>query len=122
MKSLAVRSGFVLSCLAAATFFLSAGEPALAQKKPSSIREFLMQFKGKEVFVMDKTTGVEQFVNGDASKAYSVVLNDVQTDYIVVTRDTETDKRTFLYPLTVIRRIIFQNNGKPYEKIVLEMY
>jgi hypothetical protein len=27
-----------------------------------------------------------------------------------------------VYPLTVIRRIIYQFDSKPYEKILLEMY
>ncbi len=91
-------------------------------RHPPTMREFLLQFKGREVLVLDKTTGVEQFVTGDPSKAYSVVLNDIQDDYLIVTRNTENDKRTFLYPLSVIRRIIFLFDGKPYDKIVIEMY
>jgi len=89
---------------------------------PQTMRDFLLQFKGKEVLILDKTTGSEQFVTGDPSKAYDVVLDDVQKDYIVVSRNTDSDKRTFLYPLAIIRRIIFEFDGKPYDKIVIEMY
>lgn len=95
---------------------------ALSQKRPPSVREFLAQYKGKEIQILDKTGGTEQFAGGDPTKSYTLTLNDVQNDYIVVTRSTSTDKRTFIYPLSVIRRIIFQFDGRPYEKILLEMY
>ena len=95
---------------------------AAAQKRPATIREFLLQYRGREVQIVDKTGGVEQFVAGDPSKSYTLTLNDVQNDYIVVTRNTATDKRTFVYPIAIIRRIIFQFDGKPYEKVLLEMY
>ncbi len=93
-----------------------------AQKRPAQLREFLLQYRGKEVQIIDKTGGTEQFTAGDPSKAYTLTLNDVESDYIVVSRNTTTDKRTFVYPLTVIRRIIYQFDGKPYDKILLEMY
>jgi hypothetical protein len=95
---------------------------ALAQKRPPSLREFLLQYKGRELQIVDKTGGNEQFATGDPSKTYTLVLNDVQNDYIIVSRNTPTDKRTFVYPLAIIRRVIFQFDGKPYEKILLEMY
>jgi hypothetical protein len=95
---------------------------ALAQKHPPSLREFLTAYKGKEIQILDKTGGTEQFAGGDASKAYTLTLNDVQNDYILVSRNTSTDKRTFLYPISVIRRVIFQFDGRPYDKILLEMY
>ncbi len=96
---------------------------APAQKKlPPTLREFLLQYKGKEILILDKTTGMEQFVGGDASKTYNLILNDVQNDYIVVSRTTETDKRTFVYPLSIVRRIIYLYDNKPYQKIVIEMY
>ncbi len=110
-----------LHALAVLLLLLCTGD-GLAQHRPPTIGEFLKQFKGREVFVMDKTTGLEQFTSGDANKTYCVVLDDVLTDHIIVRRNTDTDRRTFLYPLSVIRRIIFENNGKPYEKIVIEMY
>ena len=93
-----------------------------AQKRPAQLLEFLLQYKGKDVQIIDKTGGTEQFATGDPSKAYTLTLNDVESDYFVVSRNTATDKRTFIYPLTVIRRIIYQYDNKPYEKILLEMY
>ena len=95
---------------------------ALAQRRAPSFREFLLQYKGREVLMMDKTGGVEQFTSGEASKAYTVTLNDVLDDYFVVSRQTDNDKRTFAYPLSLIRRVIYLYDGKPYQKIVIEMY
>jgi hypothetical protein len=95
---------------------------AAAQRRPGTIREFLLQYKGREVQIVDKTGGAEQFVAGDPSKSYTLTLNDVENDYIIVTRNTATDKRTFVYPIAIIRRIIYQFDGKPYDKILLEMY
>lgn len=92
------------------------------RRNPPTFKDFLSTYKGKEVLILDKTTGVEQFVGGDASKAYNLTLNDVQNDYIVVSRTTETDKRTFAYPMSVIRRIIYLYDNKPYQKIVIELY
>jgi len=95
---------------------------AFAQKHPPSFRDFLQQYRGKEIQISDNTGGTEQFTTGDPAKAYTLTLNDVQNDYIVVTRSTPTDKRTFIYPISVIRRVIYLFDGKPYEKILLEMY
>ena len=106
----------MLFCLA-----LSAGD-AIAQRRPPSLREFLLQYRGRDVLMMDKTGGVEQFAGGEAAKAYTVRLEDVLNDYIVVTRDSDTDKRSFVYPMSVVRRVIFLYDGKPYQKIVIEMY
>lgn len=94
----------------------------LAQRRPPTLREFLLQYRGREILIMDRTGAVEQFSGGEAAKAYTLVLNDVQSDYIVVTRETEADKRSFVYPISIIRRIIFQYDGRAYQKIVLEMY
>ena len=100
---------------------LGAGD-AIAQRKPPSLREFLLQYKGRDILMMDKTGGVAQFAGGEAAKAYTVRLDDVLSDDIVVTRDSDTDKRSFVYPISVVRRVIFLYDGKPYQKIVLEMY
>lgn len=107
--------------LALGALILSSTE-SMAQKRPGSIREFLLQYKGKEIQILDKTGGVEQFASTESNKAYTLVLNDVLSDHIIVTRATESDKRTFLYPISVIRRIIFMYDDRPYQKILLEMY
>jgi hypothetical protein len=120
---LMTRSGLVLlaSTLLCGLILIPSGD-ALSQKRPPSMRDFLYQFKGKEIQIMDKTGGTEQFTGGEAAKSYTLILNDVQNDYIIVSRNTSTDKRTFVYPISVIRRIIFEFAGRPYDKILLEMY
>ena len=118
-----VRTGhrnFLILSLAA--LLVAVAPQALAQRRPPTMREFLSQYRGREVLIMDKTGGVEQFVGGEAAKAYTVVLVDVQSDYMVVSRDAENDRRSFVYPLSIIRRIIFAFDNKPYQKIVIEMY
>ena len=105
-----------------ALLFLIPGAECSAQKRPTQLREFLLQYRGKEIQIVDKTGGTEQFATGDPSKTFTLTLNDVESDYIVVSRSTATDKRTFVYPLSVIRRIIYQFDGKPYDRILLEMY
>ena len=116
------RSRFALLAATLLCSFILLPSAAPAQKHPPSLREFLAGYKGKEIQILDKTGGTEQFAGGDASKSYTLLLNDVQNDYIIVSRNTNTDKRTFLYPLSVIRRVIFQFDGRPYDKILLEMY
>lgn len=122
MNSSRTRWYSLVSLLTFALIVLIPAGEAAAQKRPPTMREFLLQYRGKEVQIVDKTGGAEQFVAGDPSKSYTLTLNDVQNDYIVVTRNTLTDKRTFVYPIGIIRRIIFQFDGKPYDKILLEMY
>jgi hypothetical protein len=118
-----LRSLPTLALLGAfALLFLVSGSECAAQKRPAQLRDFLLQYRGKEVQIIDKTGGQEQFTAGDPTKAYTLILNDVESDYIVVSRTTATDKRTFIYPMTVIRRIIYQYDGKPYDRILLEMY
>ena len=122
MDMLIRRAALRLPLLLGVALLLALPHVVYAQKRPPFMKEFLLQYKGKDILLVDKTGGVEQFVTGEASKAYSVMLNDVQNDYFVVSRDSDTDKRTFLYPLSIIRRIIYLYDGKPYQKIVLEMY
>lgn len=112
----------VLPIVLLAALFTPFSQASFAQQTPPTIRQFLIQHVGQEVLMMDRTGGVEQFVGGEAAKAYTLVLESVMDDYIVVRRATQTDKRYFMYPLSVIRRIIFAYAGKPYKKIVLEMY
>ena len=95
---------------------------AVAQRTPPSLREFLLQYRGREILMMDNTGGVEQFTGGEATKSYTVRLDDVLIDYFVVTRNSDSDKRSFVYPMSVIKRVIFLYDGKPYQKIVIEMY
>lgn len=113
--ALVLQGAFVL-------LFLVPGADCAAQKHPTQLRDFLLQYKGREIQIVDKTGGTEQFNSGDPTKTYTLLLNDVESDYIIVTRNTSTDKRTFVYPISVIRRIIYEFDGKPYDRILLEMY
>jgi hypothetical protein len=117
---LARRSVLPIILLAAVISLLA--ETSFAQQTPSTFRLFLLDHVGEDILMMDRTGGVEQFVGGEASKAYTVVLESVKDDYIVVRRTTQTDKRSFIYPMSVIRRVIFAYDRKPYKKIVIEMY
>jgi hypothetical protein len=118
------RSARVLFLGLILAFAAGLAGPAAAQtqKRPNSIRDFLLQYRGKEIQIMDRTGGSEQFVGGDPTKTYVLTLVDVQSDHIIVSRNTSGDKRSFLYPISVIRRIIFAYEGKPYQMILLEMY
>jgi len=122
MERFSARGGVLSVLLLLLVLSLMSSLTFAQRRNPPTLKEFLSNYKGKEVLVLDKTTGVEQFVGGDASKAYNLTLHDVQNDFIVVSRTTETDKRTFVYPMSVIRRIIYLYDGKPYQKIVIEMY
>ena len=109
-------------CGAFALLLLIPGSECAAQKRPAQLRDFLLQYKGKDVQIIDNTGGTEQYSSGDPSKAYTLTLNEVESDYFVVSRNTSTDKRTFIYPMSVIRRVIYKFDGKPYDRILLEMY
>jgi hypothetical protein len=115
-------SSFITLCVTLALLLAGAAADAVAQKRPATIRDFLQQYKGKDVQIMDRTGGTEQFVTGDPTKTYVLSLVDVQNDYIVVGRNTASDKRNFIYPISVIRRIIFAYDWKPYQMILIEMY
>jgi hypothetical protein len=97
-------------------------QAATAQRRPPTLKDFLSQYRGREIQIMDKTGGTEQFVTGDPTKTYVVTLVDVQNDYFIVARNTSSDRRSFVYPISVIRRIIYAFDGKPYQMILLEMY
>lgn len=112
----------VLALALVLTLSFVAGSESLAQRRPSTIKDFLLQYKGRDIQIMDKTGGSEQFVGGDPNKTYVLTLVDVQNDHIVVARNTATDRRMFVYPISVIRRIIFAYDGKPYQMILVEMY
>jgi hypothetical protein len=117
LKSIPATAVLILGIL-----LLGAPPESLAQKRPATLKDFLAQYKGKEIQIMDRTGGTEQFVAGDPTKTYVLTLVEVQEDYIVVSRNTSSDKRVFVYPISVIRRIIFAYDWKPYQMILLELY
>lgn len=95
---------------------------ASAQGVPSRYRAALLPFVGQEVLVVDTTSGTTQFHHDDALLVYRLTLNAVQKDYIIVSRNVEGDKRAFVYPLSVIRRVTTARGGVPLRPIVIELY
>jgi hypothetical protein len=93
-----------------------------AQGSSEGHRSVLSAYSGQQVLVVDTTSGTEQFQHQDALLLYRVTLQEVNNDYIIVTRNVEGDKRSFLYPLSVIRRVVTRMNGRPLRPIVIEMY
>ncbi len=122
MPSFSLKTIPALQLLVAVALLAAFAADASAQKRPATLRDFLLQYRGKEIQIMDRTGGTEQFVAGDPTKTYVLTLVDVQEDYIIVSRNTSTDKRVFVYPISVIRRIIFAFDWKPYQMILLELY
>ena len=122
MPSLSPKNLPALWLLVAGLLLIGLSEDASAQKRLPTLKDFLLQYKGKDIQIMDRTGGTEQFVAGDPTKTYVLRLVEVQDDYIVVSRNTSTDKRVFVYPISVIRRIIFAYDWKPYQMILLELY
>ena len=98
------------------------GLGASAQEGASRKRAILLPYVGQEVLVVDTTSGTSQFQHADALLLYRLKLNAVQRDYIIVSRDVEGDKRAFVYPLSVIRRVTTASGGLPLRPIVIEMY
>lgn len=94
----------------------------LAQGSSEDQRSVLSAYTGQQVLVVDTTSGTEQFHHQDALLLYRVTLKEVNKDYIIVTRNVEGDKRSFLYPLSVVRRVVTRMNGRPMRPIVIEMY
>jgi hypothetical protein len=95
---------------------------ASAQGDASRNRSILKPYVGQEVLVVDTTSGTSQFLHDDALLLYRLKLNAVQKDYIIVSRDVEGDKRAFVYPLSVIRRVTTASGGVPLRPIVIELY
>jgi len=56
---------------------------------------------------MDRTGGVEPFMGGEAARADTVTVEDIMSNDHLVSGNSETEKRTFLYPSSVVRRMIF---------------
>ncbi len=96
--------------------------PATAQGRYAEQRATLGKFVGQDVLILDTTSGSSQFQNADAVQTLRLRLNSVQDDYIVVSRNVEGDRRDFVYPLAVIRRIRTMSEGRPLRPIVIELY
>jgi hypothetical protein len=93
-----------------------------AHAQASAQRAALLPFVGQEVLVVDTTSGDTQFQHTDALLVYRLKLDAVRQDFIIVSRNVEGDKRAFVYPLSVIRRIRTDADGHPLRPIVIELY
>ncbi|HMK38130.1 MAG TPA: hypothetical protein VK569_02240 [Bacteroidota bacterium] len=95
---------------------------ALAQQRPADFRSFLSQYAGKEILLINISSDSLQFFDADSTQRFVVVLDEVGNDVMIVHRTTGTDKRSFAYPLADIRRITYLFGGRPYKRIVVEMF
>ena len=114
-----------LRVAAAACFLLLAGSAmgtAFAQNRPALFREFLSQYAGKEILLLNISSDSLQFVDADSSRQFVAILDSVGDDVMIVHRATDSDKRSFAYPLSDIRRITYLFGGRPYKRIVVEMF
>jgi SpoU rRNA methylase family enzyme len=93
-----------------------------AQSGPASFREFLAQYTGKEILLIDKIAENIEFFDKDSTTKYIFVLDEVVDDMIVIHRSTASDKRSMVFPIEDIRRITFLFGGRPYQRIVIETY
>ena len=112
---------FIIAGLAIA---LGGSSPLIfeAHAQTSAQRAALLPFVGQEVLVVDTTSGTAQYQHDDALLAYRVKLDAVRQDYIIVSRNVEGDKRAFVYPLSLIRRIRTDADGHPLRPIVIDLY
>ena len=95
---------------------------ARGQNRPAQFREFLSQYAGKEILLINMSSDSLQFADADSTTQYVVVLDQVGSDLMIVHRSTGADKRSFTYPLADIRRITYLFGGRPYKRIVVEMF
>ncbi len=112
------RSTFV-SAVFAAGFLSSAG---LSQDRPPEFREFLSKYTGSEILLVAVSSDSLQFADADSTQKYVVVLDEVGSDVLLVHRKTDIDKRSFSYPISRIRRITYLFGGRPYKRIVVELF
>jgi len=117
-RSLILRTVFALFVIAA----LFPPPSTLAQTRPPEFREFLSQYTGKEILLIDMSSDSLQFFDADSTQRFVVVLDKVGNDLLIVHRGTGSDKRSFAYPIADIRRITYLFGGRPYRRIVVEMF
>lgn len=104
---------------------LSAVTPAMhaiAQQKAPTVRDFLSQYLGREVLLLDKTSNELQFDDPDSTTRFVVVLDNVGDDTFIVHRGTPAHETSFQYSLSKIRRITYLFDGRPYKRIVIESF
>lgn len=122
---MAVQPGPLFRRTALFLILLAAGPlrpAAVAQKKPADFRSFLSQYTGREILLITISSDSLQFVDADSTQRFVVVLDEIGNDVLLVHRATGTDRRSFAYPISEIRRITYLFGGRPYKRIVVEMF
>ena len=87
---------------------------------PPTFSEFLQQFVGQELLVVDRAVDMGQTEAPDSLDRYLALLESVNEQGIVIRRNLPTDKRTLLYTFADIRRVTYLFAGKRYPRIVIE--
>lgn len=107
---------------AAIILFAAASPLTLAQPKPlpPTFEEFLQQYVGKEILLLDGSPDLEQTDEADSMQRYVAVLESVSEQGIVVRRNKANDKRSLSYSLANIHRITYLFNARRYRRIVVE--
>ena len=110
---------------AAVLFLLAAGllrSGVHAQTRPPQFRDFLSQYTGKEILLINISSDSLQFFDADSTKRFVVVLDEVGSDVLILHRATGADTRSFAYPIADIRRVTYLFGGRPYRRIVVETF
>ncbi len=116
------RTWLFIAFVSILLFCPEAGPPASGQDRLSQQRTTLLRYVGQDILLVDTTSGGSQFQHSDALLTFRLRLDAVQRDYMIVSRNVEGDKRDFVYPLGVIRRIRTVSDGVPLRPIVVELY
>ncbi|HEX7572827.1 MAG TPA: hypothetical protein VF514_07015 [Bacteroidota bacterium] len=93
-----------------------------SQDRPEEFREFLSKYAGREILLITMSSDSLQFADADSTQKFVVVLDEVGSDVLLVHRTTDRDKRSFSYPIARIRRITYLFGGRPYKRIVVELF
>ena len=122
---MAVQPGLLFRRTALFILLIAAGPvapAAFAQKNPAEFRSFLSQYTGREILLITMSSDSLQFADADSTQRFVVVLDEIGNDVLLVHRATGTDRRSFAYPISEIRRITYLFGGRPYRRIVVEMF
>ena len=101
---------------------LGVWSPAYGQTAatPPTFSEFLQQFVGQELLVVDRSVDMGQTEAPDSLDRYLALLESVNERGIVIRRNLQDDKRTLMYTFADIRRVTYLFAGKRYPRIVIE--
>jgi hypothetical protein len=95
---------------------------ARAQNHPHQFREFLSQYTGREILLINMSSDSLQFFDADSTQRFVVVLDEVGSDVLILHRANGADTRSFAYPIADIRRVTYLFGGRRYRRIVVETF